>query len=331
MGVTLVGVCLFLVSIAAVVAAAGILVAQLFGWPRLPVIAAVSLVPMTAAVSELRARTAVPNDATPLSADHQLRATVARLAQTVDLPAPTVLVTETDTPLAYVVGYTPGSTRLVLSTGLVELLEPPQLRAVVAHELAHVVNRDAALTTATFLPIAVASRLLAWGTTSTETVENGRITNAGGGSINPLFVLAIPLWALSATAGRLLAALLGKSRQFAADRGAVAIVGSAGALATAIRRIDAELDDRPPTGPLQSERQSLSVVAKAVADPDRIRLGPDGKRVARRVHRSRQFGAWLRRTLSTHPPVGDRIDRLHAMERELESDRRGERETATER
>jgi heat shock protein HtpX len=324
----------FVVLFHLVVVGVGVVVATVTKFPVVPVVLLTLAVPVVATGVELWSSASVPPEAEPVASDDDLTRLVARLAQAADLPPPSVYRTPEDTPAAYVVGYTPQSTRLVVSSGLLDLLDREELAAVVAHELAHVANRDAAVVTVTHLPTAIAARLMDWAADDGEssaddygrdgavgvTGSNDRNRSDGGSdSLNPLFVLAAPLWLLSETVGRLLIASLGRHRQLAADRAAAALTGSPAALATAIRRIDETLDDRGPDSPVQSERLTLSVVAPAVADPEPVRLGPDGERVATRVHRSRRIGAWVRRRLSTHPPVEERVDRLRAMERDVES------------
>lgn len=264
-------------------------------------------VPLAAAAVETRDGVGVPTDAHPVPDDDSLQQTVDRLARGADLPRPRVYQRDDETPVAFVVGTRPRSTRLVVSTGLIDALDAEQLEAVLAHEIAHVANRDAAVVTLAYLPIAAAGRLLTW-----ADADDPEDVNLG-------IVFALPVWLAAASAGRVLIALVGRTRQYAADRGAVALAGSPAALATALGTVASELDERPPSGRVQSRRLTLSVVDRPVMDPEPVALGPEGERTAEHVYESRKRRAWLARKLSTHPPVERRIERLQAMERELET------------
>lgn len=268
-------------------------------------------VPLTAAIVEARDGIGVPSDARPVDSTHDLQRVVDRLARTADVPAPRVHLRDDDTPMVYVVGARPSTSRLVVSTGLVAAVDDG-MEAVLAHEIAHVVNRDAVVVTVAYLPIAAAGRLMAW-------AEDDDGDPRSSDDVNAVLVFALPVWVAAESVGRVLFALLGRARQHAADRGAVALCGSPAALAVALRDVENALDERPPSGRLQSERLALSIVDRPVADPELVELGPEGERPATRVHESRQRRAWLARKLSTHPPVADRVARLREMERALET------------
>lgn len=79
---------------------------------------------------------------------------IDRLSQSADVASPTVAVAESEVPNSFVVGRGPSSTTLVVSEGLLATLGDVELDAVIAHELAHVKNRDASvLSLAYLLPI----------------------------------------------------------------------------------------------------------------------------------------------------------------------------------
>src|SRR5699024_5982828 len=93
-------------------------------------------------------------DATPVSpaefpALHSITTTVA--AQ-LDIPMPTLAITEQSEAEAIAVGYRSGSIHLILSQGTLDILDEDELEAVIAHELAHVANTDAMVMTVASLP-----------------------------------------------------------------------------------------------------------------------------------------------------------------------------------
>lgn len=86
--------------------------------------------------------------ARPLGNDHpELRRTVENLCVGVGLPPPKLYLTNSDTPNAFAIGFNPKSARLVVSRGLLALLDRRELSGVIAHELSHIANRDTNLST----------------------------------------------------------------------------------------------------------------------------------------------------------------------------------------
>lgn len=231
----------------------------------------------------------------------QLVDTVRVVAQQVDAPVPDVYLASTETPLSLVTGYGESDARLVVSSGLLEAVDDRQLAAVVAHELAHVKNRDVAVVTAAGLLTSAAARVFELLRGPSAGVDQGRVSRAtyADAVVTVGLLLAAPVWGLS----RLLVASLSRSREFAADRGAVAIAGDPAALAGALRTVDDRLADGPATD-LRSAVATLSIV-----DP-RSQRG--------RGSRSSVAGV-VRRFVATHPPTDERVARLRALERRRET------------
>lgn len=88
----------------------------------------------------------------------ELAAIVDRLCVVADLPRPELVVHEDAEPNSWIVDPPRRVPRLHVTRGLLELLEPVELEAVVAHELAHVANRDATVMTVVALPVEALSR-----------------------------------------------------------------------------------------------------------------------------------------------------------------------------
>jgi heat shock protein HtpX len=275
----------------------------------------------------------VDREVHPVLAGH-----VDRVAQQLHLPRPTVAVTPDPSPLAMTTGLTADSATLVVSTGLLATLDDEELEAVVAHELAHVRNRDAAVMTLASVPMVLADGLREWAAADPardeedgdlvygwETVEedHGEPTftyrQAGDGdsdrpddvdtSPTPLvYVVATPFWFV----GRLLVGLLARYRELAADRAAAAVTGSPAALASALQSLtDA---DRPPRNDprARSAVSAMSVVPDEPPEP--IFLGPEGDREPEFSKRRRR----LHRFFRTHPPLERRLDVLAEMETKAE-------------
>lgn len=88
-----------------------------------------------------------------------LHSTTTKIASQLDIPVPSIAISERSEPEAITVGYRPGNVTLILSRGTLNALDDDQLEAVVAHELAHVANLDAMVTTITSLPLLLADGL----------------------------------------------------------------------------------------------------------------------------------------------------------------------------
>jgi heat shock protein HtpX len=151
----------------------------------------------------------------------ELEAVVTRLCLAADLPKPEVVVSSERQPNSWIVWTGGGHYRLHVTQGLLATLEPSELEAVVAHELAHVAHRDAAVMTVVGGPGAV---LLHGGF---------RIARGGFwfGMIGALVAAALG-W-LGSLGGR----ILSRYREFAADAGAVALTGNPAALASALTKV----------------------------------------------------------------------------------------------
>jgi len=203
-----------------------------------------------------------------------VEARVTRLAAALDVPAPTVDVRQSDAPTAAVVGVQPADSTLVVSTGLVEIISEDELDAVLAHELAHVANRDAAVVTALSVPRATAEAVF---------YRYGA---------NPIAAL---LAAVVAATSRLCVAIVSRAREDAADDAAVDATGDPAALVGALER----LDDRrgPPSEDFRAVAAPFSIV-------------PPPWEEHRFFDRTRRF--LFRRLLGTHPPTYRRIERLRA-------------------
>lgn len=243
-------------------------------------------------------------DAQPVVAEsddpthRELLTLVDRLVVQFDVPTPTVAVAETSVPHASVSGLTRGSTWLVVSTGLLDRLSDEELAAVVAHELAHVVNRDVALTTLVALPV-VFSRASLDGLGAQPTPEDQEIHPALTGNLLTIagFLVAGAVWVVS----KALLSVFTRQRELVADRAAARATGSPASLAGALRRLDVDAEN-VPTDDLRAVASvgALSVVsAQSTPEPEyTIWPGERPPRSVRFAETVREFGE---RAFRTHP------------------------------
>jgi heat shock protein HtpX len=197
----------------------------------------------------------------------RLQAIVDRLCVAADLPRPQIAVDDEAQPNSWIVDLPGRPPRLHVTRGLLALLEPIELEAVVAHELSHVVHRDATVMTVVGMPGAVLLRggeanLGWWGP-----VLIGRLAGFVVG-----FVAGIGSTALS------------RYRELTADAGAVALTGRPAALASALMKVSGALAV-VPTEDLRdvAARDALHLVAVEDAAGWRRLLGPTHPSVERRV------------------------------------------------
>lgn len=151
--------------------------------------------------------------------------TVRRLAAQVAVPVPEVRVRDADDPLCYTVPGRDGAI-LVVSTGLLTALPPAEREAVLAHEVAHVANRDHGVTRWALAPLVAAEELA-------DTADDDRGQRA--------FYGALVAW------GAVGVGVFSRGREFAADAAAARLTGDPAALAGALSRLDGATADPPET------------------------------------------------------------------------------------
>jgi heat shock protein HtpX len=154
----------------------------------------------------------------------ELRAVVERLCLVADLPAPEIAVEASGSPNSWIVDLPGRPARLHVTRGLLDLLEPVELEAVVAHELSHVAHRDATVMTVVALPAALLSR-----------DPGGARWMAGPLALGRLAALVI------GAIGEVGSAALSRYRELTADAGAAALTGHPAALASALMKVSGAL------------------------------------------------------------------------------------------
>jgi len=191
----------------------------------LKVIGVVALAVVVGIGGAIRERRGRPS-AQPVSSgqEPELHAILDRLCVLADLPKPEIVVEPEPQPNSWLVGLSRGRARLHVTRGLLDLLTLSELEAVVGHELAHLVNRDAVVMTAVGGPGAVL-------------LGGGRRLMGGGWFVMVGGLVALGIGSLS----RLGTQALSRHRELAADAGSAALTGRPAALATALRRISGEL------------------------------------------------------------------------------------------
>ncbi len=153
---------------------------------------------------------------------------VRDLAHNTDLPMPRVYVLETDQPNAFATGRSPNHAAVAASTGLLDRLSDEEVAAVMAHELAHIKNRDTLTMTIT-ATLAGAIGMLA----NFAMFFRGGRNNAFG------FIGIVATMILAPMAAGIVQMAVSRTREYEADRDGAEICGNPLWLASALRKIEA--------------------------------------------------------------------------------------------
>lgn len=172
--------------------------------------------------------------AKPVGPEHPLHQTVARLAQRAGLPMPKVYVIPDESPNAFATGRNPSHAAVAATEGILRLLDQRELEGVMAHELAHVKNRDI-LISSVAATMAAAIMMVARMAQFAAMFGGGSRDDREGGS-NPIALLATVI--LAPIAAMLIQSAISRSREFGADRGGAEIAGSPYGLVDALKKLD---------------------------------------------------------------------------------------------
>ncbi len=205
---------------------------------------------------------------------------VRDLAQNANIPMPKVHIIPSDSPNAFATGRDPAHASVAITKGALDLLTFEELSGVMAHELAHIKNRDSlvmVIAATICAAIMFISRFALW---------------FGRGRDNPLGLIGILLMVILAPLVALLIQMaISRTREYGADKGGAAFSGRPEALASALEKISGVSRIRP-----QTDLADTSTAHLWIASP----LSAKG----------------IAGLFSTHPPVQERVKRLRKMSTE---------------
>jgi heat shock protein HtpX len=167
---------------------------------------------------------------------------VERLAGRANLPMPALYVIPDPTPNAFATGRDPKHSAVAVNEGLLHILDQPEVEGVVAHELAHIKNRDTLISTVAATIAGAVTMLANMAQWAAIFGGFGRSDDDEGG-MNPLGLLVMAI--VAPIAAMILQLAISRSREYLADRVGGEICGRPLALASALRKLEQAAEIRP--------------------------------------------------------------------------------------
>ncbi|MDR3555782.1 MAG: zinc metalloprotease HtpX [Syntrophobacteraceae bacterium] len=221
----------------------------------------------------------------------ELHAMIERLSQMADLPKPKVAIADSEVPNAFATGRGPKNSVVCVTTSLLRRLDPPELEAVLGHELTHVRNRDVMVITVAGFFAAVASFLvhnLLFSFGYLGDTSNDR--DGEGMGIMAVWLVSMLVWGISF----FLIRALSRYREYAADRGSAVLTGAPSQLASALVKISGVMERIPDRDLRKVEGMNAFFILPAMRRSSLMEL------------------------LSTHPSLEKRLEQLKKLERDME-------------
>ncbi len=203
---------------------------------------------------------------------------VAELAEKMNMPMPKLYVTPDRQANAFATGRDPQHASVAVTSGIVELLNKDELRGVLAHELAHVKNRDILVATIAAVlasTISYMANMAMWSGMGRSNDDEDR----GSGVLGLLAIIFVPI------AASLIQLAISRQREFGADESGAKTIGNGEPLAKALIAISQSTTRHPM-------RTNPALSSLYIENP----LG--------------KLGSGMLQLFSTHPPVEERVKRL---------------------
>ncbi len=214
---------------------------------------------------------------------------VRELAERAELPMPRVYVLHSPQPNAFATGRNPQNAAVAASTALLESLSREEVAGVMAHELAHIKNRDTLTMTIAATIGGAISMLAQW--LQFHTLFGGNRNNNGGGAMSMIASLAAMI--LAPMAAMLVQMAISRSREYQADRLGAMVCGNPLWLASALQKINA-----------YAQQIENPTAEAAPATAHMFIINP-------------LSGRGMDNLFSTHPNTDNRIHELEALAQEM--------------
>jgi len=212
---------------------------------------------------------------------HHLYNLVKELTENAKLPMPRIYMVDNPSANAFATGRNPQKACVCVTRGLLELLNEEELKGVLAHELAHVKNRDTLIMTVT-ASIAGAVMMLAYMARWAAILGGFSRDRRGSGNIVALLAVSI----IAPLAAIIVQLAISRSREYSADKQGAYFAKNSTGLASALKK----LQNTARTRPMQPQPQTAHLF---IVNPFK-----------------RDF---ITNLFSTHPPTAERVKRLQRM------------------
>ncbi len=220
--------------------------------------------------------------------DPELHAIVEEVARKAGIPKPKVYVIPSETPNAFATGRNPENGVVAVTVGIRRLLTPEELKGVIAHEVAHIKNRDILISTIAAVlvgAITYLAQMAQWA------LFFGGLTGDDDEGFNPLSLIALIVTIIIVPiAATLIQLAISRSREFLADETGAKIIRNPMALASALKKLE-EWNRAYPMNVNPAHAQMYIVNPLS--------------------------GKSMMKLLSTHPPIEERIERLMDLAKKL--------------
>jgi heat shock protein HtpX len=213
---------------------------------------------------------------------------IERIVARNNLPKPRIGVINTNMPNAFATGRGQRNSVVVVTTGIMEILDDEEMEGVIGHELTHIKNRDVLVLTLASLFSTVAWYLMQFGFYGGMGYGYGYGTRDRNSGASMMIVIgaAMITWVISF----LIIRAISRYREFAADRGSAQITGKPVKLADALMKISGTMKRIPTKDLRQAEGLNAFFIIPALS------------------------GSSIGNLFSTHPPVEKRVQKLMEME-----------------
>jgi len=213
----------------------------------------------------------------------KLHRTIEKLCAEAELPKPRIAVMPSPMANAFATGRNPKNAVVAVTDSIMRILDEDELEAVLAHELAHVKNRDIlTMTVASFVAMIAAVIM-------NNFLFMSLFNRNEGGAWIIVGIVAAVVWVIST----ILLMSLSRYREFAADRGSAYITRNPRALASALRKISSKMETVPVQKRQQAEGANMFYIIHAIS------------------------GKSLASLFSSHPSLEKRIANLEKVEQEI--------------
>jgi len=216
----------------------------------------------------------------------QIHEMVTNLSKIARIPKPKIFISPDRSANAFACGHNPKNAKVCLNQGLLNLLDKPEIEGVIAHELAHIKNRDILIMTVTMVLASVASFVADIGFRFAFFGRLGRRDNENNTS--PLvYILYFLTLILAPIVGALIQMAVSRQREFLADATAVVFTRYPNGLKNALLKLH--------KSPIPADNYSTAMNHFYISEP------------------KKKFGEKVSNLFNTHPPVTERVAALEKM------------------